>query len=83
MLKTIQMTIDETMLEHVDCLVAELDMTRSAFIRDALDAALKSYQLRELRRRDEEGYRRIPQQDEEIEEWESVLDWGDEWNVAK
>lgn len=83
MLKTIQMTIDETMLEQVDCLVAELDMTRSAFIRDALDAALKSYRLRELRRRDEEGYRLIPPQDDEVEEWESVLDWGDEWTVAK
>lgn len=83
MLKTIQMTIDEAMLEQVDCLVAELETTRSAFIREVLDSALKSYRLRELRRRDEEGYRLIPSRDEEVEEWEAVIDWGDEWSAAK
>ena len=83
MLKTIQMTIDSNMLEEVDDIVAQLDVTRSAFIRDALGTALKSYRLRELRRLDEEGYRLIPQDVEEVEEWAGVQDWGDEWNVAK
>jgi len=83
MLKTIQMTIDAGMLEEVDDVVAQLDITRSAFIRDALGTALKSYRLRELRRLDEEGYRLIPQDDEEVEEWAGVQEWGDEWNVAK
>jgi metal-responsive CopG/Arc/MetJ family transcriptional regulator len=83
MLKTIQMTIDSTMLEEVDDVVARLDVTRSAFIRDALDTALKAYRLRELRRLDEEGYRLIPQEVEEVEAWAGVQDWGDEWNGAK
>lgn len=83
MLKTIQMTIDSSMLEEVDDVVAQLDVTRSAFIRDALGTALKAYRLRELRRLDEEGYRLIPQDDEEVEEWADVQDWGDEWNVEK
>jgi len=83
MLKTIQMTIDASMLEEVDDVVAQLDITRSAFIRDALGTALKSYRLRELRRLDEEGYRLFPQDDEEVEEWAGVQEWGDEWNVAK
>jgi metal-responsive CopG/Arc/MetJ family transcriptional regulator len=83
MLKTIQMTIDSSMLEEVDDIVAQLDVTRSAFIRDALGAALKAYRLRELRRLDEEGYRLIPQDVEEVEEWAGVQDWGDEWNVGK
>ena len=83
MLKTIQMTIDAGMLEEVDDVVAQLDITRSAFIRDALGTALKSYRLRELRRLDEEGYRLFPQDDEEVEEWAGVQEWGDEWNVAK
>ncbi len=83
MLKTIQMTIDASMLEEVDDVVSQLDITRSAFIRDALGTALKSYRLRELRRLDEEGYRLFPQDDEEVEEWAGVQEWGDEWNVAK
>ncbi len=83
MLKTIQITIDSSMLEEVDDVVAQLDVTRSAFIRDALGTTLKAYRLRELRRLDEEGYRLIPQDDEEVEEWVGVQDWGDEWNVAK
>ena len=83
MLKTIQMTIDSSMLEEVDDIVAQLDVTPSAFIRDALGTALKSHKLRELRRLDEEGYRLIPQDVEEVEEWAGVQDWGDEWNVAK
>ena len=83
MLKTIQMTIDSSMLEEVNDVVAQLDVTRSAFIRDALGTALKAYRLRELRRLDEEGYRLIPQNDEEVEEWATVQDWGDEWNVEK
>ncbi len=83
MLKTIQMTIDSSMLEEVNDVVAQLDVTRSAFIRDALGTALKAYRLRELRRLDEEGYRLIPQIDEEVEEWAAVQDWGDEWNVEK
>jgi len=83
MLKTIQMTIDASMLEEVDDVVAQLDTTRSAFIRDALGTALKAHRLRELRRLDEEGYRLIPPDDEEVEEWAGVQDWGDEWNVAK
>lgn len=83
MLKTIQMTLDETLLAEVDEVVAEMDTTRSAFIRNLIDHALKAHRLRELRRLDEEGYRLIPQDDEEVEEWASVQEWGDEWNVAK
>lgn len=83
MLKTIQMTIDEAMLTEVDVVVAELDMTRSAFIRNALDHALKAHRLNELRRLDEEGYRLFPPRDDEFEGWDGVREWGDEWNEAK
>ncbi len=83
MLKTIQMTIDEAMLTEVDVVVAELDMTRSAFIREAVEQALKEYHWRELERLDEEGYRQFPPDDSEVEVWLGVQAWGDEWNAAK
>lgn len=83
MMKTIQMTIDEGLLERIDGLVEELDMTRSAYIRELLEKALEAHYWRELERLDEEGYRQFPPDDEEVEIWLSVQDWGDEWNVAK
>lgn len=83
MMKTIQMTLDETLLERIDNMVDVLDTTRSAFIREAVEKALREYHWRELERLDEEGYRLFPQEDSEIEPWLKIQDWGDEWNVEK
>jgi metal-responsive CopG/Arc/MetJ family transcriptional regulator len=83
MLKTIQMTLDRDLLEQVDELVGELDTTRSAFIRELLERELRTRHWRELERLDEEGYRLFPPDDEEVEIWLGVQDWGDGWNVEK
>ncbi len=82
-MKTIQMTIDEELLERVDELIAELDTNRSAFMRELLERALEAHYWRELERQDEEGYRKFPPKDEEVEMWLGVQDWGDEWNGEK
>jgi hypothetical protein len=47
-MKTIQMTIDEPLLAKVDQAIKELEMTRSAFIREALELALRHYQILEM-----------------------------------
>jgi len=39
-MRTVQMTLDEKLVEEVDKLVGELKTTRSAFTRDALRQAL-------------------------------------------
>ena len=83
MMKTIQMTIDETLLERVDELVEELDTNRSALIRELLERALVAHRRRELERLDEQGYRQSLPEAEEVEMWLGVQDWGDEWNGAK
>lgn len=82
-MKTIQMTIDEALLERVDGLIEELDTNRSAFIRELLERALEAHHWRELERIDEKGYRQSPPDAEEIDRWLGVQDWGDEWNAAK
>jgi metal-responsive CopG/Arc/MetJ family transcriptional regulator len=82
-MKTIQMTIDEQLLERVDLQVIDLQMTRSAFIREALEQALQAYAMRRLEEKDEIGYRAIPARIEESEEWLSEQDWGDKWNAPK
>jgi len=78
-MKTIQMTIDDKLLEDVDKLTAELETTRSAFMRSALQAAIKRYRIREAERRYIESYTKQPQQPEEYEIDEAARDWGDDW----
>ena len=43
-MRTIQMTLDEELVEKVDKIVKSLKTTRSAFTRDALDEAIKQHE---------------------------------------
>jgi metal-responsive CopG/Arc/MetJ family transcriptional regulator len=81
--KTIQMTLDDTLLSQVDETVQEMNMTRSAFIRNALIEALRCYRIRKLEEQEAAAYARIPQSIEEVEIWAEIQEWGDEWNVDK
>ena len=47
-MKTIQMTIDDGLLTEVDQAVAELHTNRSAFMREALLAALRRLRMQTL-----------------------------------
>ena len=60
LMKTIQMTLDDSLVEAVDRAAESLGTTRSAFTRDALRAALTSLEERELERRHRAGYQRHP-----------------------
>lgn len=65
------MTIEDALLEDVDQLIEELGTTRSAFIRSALQAALKKHRKKLLERKHAEGYQRLEKQqlDEQDDEW--------------
>ncbi len=76
-MKTIQMTIDEGLLDEVDRVIQDLKTTRSAFIREALQLALRRYAVSKLEQEHAEGYARHPQTTGEIEIWESEQAWGD------
>jgi metal-responsive CopG/Arc/MetJ family transcriptional regulator len=71
-MKTVQMTMDETLLERVDSLVELAGTTRSDFIREAL--------RHEIKRRENEhraSFERDPQNNDET--WmPSKRAWGDE-----
>jgi metal-responsive CopG/Arc/MetJ family transcriptional regulator len=82
-MKTIQMTIDENLLQRVDQTVEDLQTTRSAFIRLALEQALRQYHVRRLEERDEIGYTAVPATTTEIEDWQTEQEWEDEWNGEK
>ena len=70
-MKTIQMTIDESMLPEVDHAVENLNITRSAFIREALQLALWRYTIQEMEEKHAEGYARYPLEPDEFDVWEA------------
>ena len=75
--RTVQMTLDETLVEQVDAAVKRLGTTRSAFVRAALRDALRALREQEMDRRHREGYERYPAQDGELKGWESEQVWVD------
>lgn len=77
MTKTIQMTLDETLLERIDVAVAEIGTSRSAFIRNAVEMALKPLRIHRLEAQQIAGYKAQPVSEEEITEWDSSRVWGE------
>jgi hypothetical protein len=76
-MKTIQMTIDETLLADVDRAVDEIGTNRSLFIRKALQSALRQHAIEKLEVRHAAGYAEQPAGDEEVTEWVDEQVWGE------
>jgi len=75
-MKTIQMTIDERLLKLVDKLTRARKTTRSALIRDALEAEIRRQGIRDAEIRHAEGYARKPVASGEFDLWLNEQDWG-------
>jgi len=73
--RTVQITIDDALLQAVDKTVSELDTNRSAFIRQALQLALKRIQILRLEQQHAAGYALHPAIAGEFDEWESEQVW--------
>lgn len=76
-MKTVQMTLDETLIADVDRAAKKLGTSRSAFTRDALRSALEDLRVRDLERRHRAGYERHPVQPGEFSDWEDEQVWAD------
>jgi metal-responsive CopG/Arc/MetJ family transcriptional regulator len=76
-MKTVQMTIDEDLLAEVDKATEALKSTRSAFIREALQLALRQYKIHQLEEQHAKGYEKHPVQPGEFDVWESEQSWGE------
>lgn len=59
-MRTVQLTLDEELVEAVDKVAAGLGTSRSGFTRDALRAALARTRERALERKHHDGYQRMP-----------------------
>lgn len=77
-MRTIQMTLDDDLVETVDKVIKELKTTRSAFTRNALRDALTRYNVRRLEEQHRRGYRLHPVKRGEFSAWEKEQNWGDE-----
>lgn len=76
-MKTVQMTLDEKLVTAVDGAVRRLRTTRSAFTRQALQAALELLRRQDEERRHREGYLKKPSSQRELGRWEREQVWGD------
>ena len=76
-MKTVQMTVDEPLLSEVDEVVKSLHTTRSAFVRQALQLALRRYKTLTLERQHAEGYAKQPVHPGEFDAWVAEQAWGE------
>jgi metal-responsive CopG/Arc/MetJ family transcriptional regulator len=76
-MKTVQMTLDDELVEDVDRVVSELHTTRSAFARNALRAAIRKHRETLLQEKHRRGYEARPASAEEFGVWEDEQEWGD------
>jgi metal-responsive CopG/Arc/MetJ family transcriptional regulator len=76
-MRTVQMTLDENLVDEVDKAAAKLGTTRSAFTREALRQAVARLKETSLERKHREGYKKKPVKKEEFGRWESEQAWGE------
>ena len=76
-MRTVQLTLDEELVEAVDRIAKKLGTTRSGFTREALRAALARSKEREQERKHREGYLRKPPRRGEFDVWEREQEWGE------
>ena len=77
-MRTVQMTLDEELLELVDKAVYELKTTRSSFTRQALQEAIERLNIKRLEEKHRQGYKLRPLSKYEFSVWEDEQKWGDE-----
>ena len=77
-MRTIQMTLDDDLVESVDHIVKELKTSRSAFTRQALREAIAGFRLKQQEEKHRRGYERHPVAKDEFSVWEKEQNWGDE-----
>ena len=74
-MKTIQMTLDDDLVEGVDKVVKEIKTTRSAFTRTALREAIKNLNVSRLEEKHRRGYEILPVTKDEFSVWEDEQYW--------
>jgi len=74
-METVQIVLDEGLLQATDRAARRLKLNRSALVREALREHLKRLEVRTSEERDREGYAKQPQTCDEIPLWEGKAAW--------
>jgi len=77
-MRTVQMTLDEHLVQTVDKVVKNMHTTRSAFTREALRQAIARIKMQRFEEKHRQGYLRKPVTADEFGVWEKEQKWGDE-----
>ena len=75
--RTIQVVIDESLLQAADEAAGRLKVNRSSLFRDALRVYLKRAEVLEQENQDRMGYQRIPDIEEDLT-WTLEAAWPDD-----
>ncbi len=76
-MRTVQMTLDNRLVDEVDRVSKEMSTSRSAFTRDALRAFLDSIMVAQQEQQHRRGYETIPADQSSQVDWEDEQQWGD------
>ena len=76
-MRTVQMTLDEDLVQTVDKVVKTMHTTRSAFTREALQQAIARIRTQRLEEKHRHGYLHKPATADEFGVWEKEQKWGD------
>ncbi len=74
-MKTIQVVLEESVLEAADRAARTLKISRSALFRDALREHLERFDAAEREKRDRVGYERHPDVQDRLGPWDQVAAW--------
>jgi metal-responsive CopG/Arc/MetJ family transcriptional regulator len=74
-MRTVQMTLDERLVDRVDRAARRLGKTRSAFTRDALRDALARLATLQKESQHRRGYEASPVRPGEFDEWAKEQVW--------
>jgi metal-responsive CopG/Arc/MetJ family transcriptional regulator len=74
-MNTIQVVIEQDLLQSADRAARRLKVNRSALIRDALRRHLQHLRMSDLERRERDAYERIPEDPAEFAAWDGVAAW--------
>ena len=77
LMKTVQIALDDDLVDAVDKTVKKLKTTRSAFTRQALRNALAQANSKQMENKHKEGYEKKPVSKSEFSIWKSEQEWVD------
>lgn len=76
-MRTVQITLENGLVQAVDQAADRLHQSRSAFTREALRAALAKLEVQSKEQQHREGYLRQPVSPGEFSDWEDEQVWVD------